>query len=86
MSDSKNYETTFNHFLLHFVRYLCNFCPNKFSQHAILMKVSHLGMDTLVGQGESAHTLNLAVKIQKLEFFYFYNFDYKFGFKNIILV
>jgi hypothetical protein len=38
MSDSENYETTFNHFLLHFLRYLCNFCPNTCSQHAILMK------------------------------------------------
>ena len=32
MDDSENYETTFNHFLLHFVRYLCNFCPNTCSQ------------------------------------------------------
>jgi hypothetical protein len=48
MSDSENYETTFNHFLLHFLRYLCNFCPNTCSQQAILMKVSHLGVDTLM--------------------------------------
>jgi hypothetical protein len=27
---------------------LCNFCPNTCSQQAILMKVSHLGVDTLV--------------------------------------
>jgi hypothetical protein len=47
MSDSENYETTFNHFLLHFLRYVCNFCPNTCSQEAMLMKVSHLGVDTL---------------------------------------
>jgi hypothetical protein len=47
MSDSENYETTFNHFLLYFLRYLCNFCPNTCSQQAILMKVSHLGVVTL---------------------------------------
>jgi hypothetical protein len=47
MSDSENYETTFNHFLLHSLRYLCNFCPNTCSQEAILMKVSHLGVVTL---------------------------------------
>jgi hypothetical protein len=47
MSDSKNYETTFNHFLLRFLRYLCNFCPNTCSQEAILMKVSHLSVVTL---------------------------------------
>jgi hypothetical protein len=46
-SDSENYETTFNHFLLRFLRYLCNFCPNICSQEAILMKVSHLGVVTL---------------------------------------
>jgi hypothetical protein len=51
MSDSENYETTFNHFLLHFLRYLCNFCPNTCSRQAILMKVSHLGVDTLVQFG-----------------------------------
>jgi hypothetical protein len=45
MSDSENYETTFNYFLLHFLRYLCNFCPTC-SQAAILMKVSHLGVVT----------------------------------------
>jgi hypothetical protein len=48
MSDSENYETTFNHFLLHFLRYLCNFCPYTCYQQAILMKVSHLGVDTVV--------------------------------------
>jgi hypothetical protein len=32
MSDSENCETIFNHFLLHFLRYLCNFCPNTCSQ------------------------------------------------------
>jgi hypothetical protein len=48
MSDSENYETTFNHFLLHLLRYLCNFCPNTCSQEAILMKVSPLGVVTLV--------------------------------------
>jgi hypothetical protein len=48
MSDSENYETTFNHFLLRFLRYLCNFCPNTCSQEAILMKVSHLGVVTLL--------------------------------------
>jgi hypothetical protein len=48
MSDSENYETTFNHFFLHFLRYLCNFCPNTCSQEAILMKVSHLGVVTLL--------------------------------------
>jgi hypothetical protein len=47
MSDSENYETTFNHFLLCFLRYLCNFCPNTCSQEAILMKASHLGVVTL---------------------------------------
>jgi hypothetical protein len=47
MSDSENYETTFNHFLLHFLRYLCNFCPNTCSQVAKLMKGSHLGVVTL---------------------------------------
>jgi hypothetical protein len=47
MSDFENYETTFSHFLLHFPRYLCNFCPNTCSQEAILMKVSHLGVVTL---------------------------------------
>jgi hypothetical protein len=53
MSDSENYETTFNHFLLrhfllHFLRYLCNFYPNTCSQEAILMKVSYLGVVTLL--------------------------------------
>jgi hypothetical protein len=47
MSDSKNYETTFNHFLLHFLRYSCNFCPNTCTQEAKLIKVSHLGVVTL---------------------------------------
>jgi hypothetical protein len=47
MSDFDNYETTFNHFLLHFLRYLCNFCPNTCSQEAKLMKGSHLGVVTL---------------------------------------
>jgi hypothetical protein len=44
MSDSENYETTFNHFLLLFLRYLYNFCPNTCSQEAIVMEVSHLGV------------------------------------------
>jgi hypothetical protein len=48
MSDSENYETTFNHFLLRFLSYLYNFCPNTWSQEAILMKVSHLGVVTLI--------------------------------------
>jgi hypothetical protein len=47
MSDFENYETTFNHFLLCFLRYLCNFCPNTCSQEAILMKVPHLVVVTL---------------------------------------
>jgi hypothetical protein len=47
MTDSENYETTFNHFLLHFLRYSCNFCSNTCSQEAILMKVSPLGVVTL---------------------------------------
>jgi hypothetical protein len=49
MSEPENYETTFNHFLLHFLRYLCNFCPNTCSQEAKLMKWSHLGVVTLDG-------------------------------------
>jgi hypothetical protein len=48
MSDSKNYETTFNHYLLHFQRYLCNACPNTCTQEAKLIKVSHLGVVTLI--------------------------------------
>jgi hypothetical protein len=48
MSDSENYETTFNHFLLHFLRYSCNFCPNTCTQEAKLIKVSHLGVVTLL--------------------------------------
>jgi hypothetical protein len=48
MSDFENYETTFNHFLVCFLKYLCNFCPNTCSQEAILMKVSHLGVVTLL--------------------------------------
>jgi hypothetical protein len=55
MSDSENYETTFNHFLLYFLMYLCNFCPNTCSQQAILMKVSHLRVDTLLME-EFHHT------------------------------
>jgi hypothetical protein len=47
MSDSENYETTFNHFLLHFLSYLCKFCLNTCSQEAKLMKWSHLGVVTL---------------------------------------
>jgi hypothetical protein len=47
MSDSENHETTFNHFLLHFLRYSCNFCPNTCTQEAKLIKVSHLGVVTL---------------------------------------
>jgi hypothetical protein len=47
MSDFENYETTFNHFLLHFLRYLCNFCPDTCSQEAKLTKGSHLGVVTL---------------------------------------
>jgi hypothetical protein len=47
MSDFENYETTFNHFFLHFLRDLCNFCPNTCSQEAKLMKGSHLGVVTL---------------------------------------
>jgi hypothetical protein len=50
MSDSENYETTFNHFFLHFLRYLCNFCPNTCSQETKLMKWSHLGVATLIGK------------------------------------
>lgn len=38
------------------------------------------------GHGESAHTLVLPVKTQKLEIFYYYKFDPKFGFKSIKLV
>jgi hypothetical protein len=41
MSDFENYETTFNHFLLHFLRYLCNFYPNTCSEEAKLMKWLH---------------------------------------------
>ena len=48
MSASKNYESTFNHFLIYFLRFLCNICPNTCSQEAILLKVSHLGVVTLV--------------------------------------
>jgi hypothetical protein len=51
MSDSENYETTFNNFLLHFLRYLCNFCPYTCSQEAKLMKGSHLGVVTLLWGG-----------------------------------
>jgi hypothetical protein len=47
MSESGNYETTFNNFLLHFLRYFCNFCPNTCSQEAKLMKWLHLGVVTL---------------------------------------
>jgi hypothetical protein len=47
MSDSENYETTFNHFLLYFLRYSCNFCSNTCTQEAKLIKVSHLGVVTL---------------------------------------
>jgi hypothetical protein len=60
MSDSKNYETTFNHFLLHFLRYLCNFCPNTCSQEAKLMKGSHLGVVTLVIMSVVAKVLGTA--------------------------
>jgi hypothetical protein len=38
------------------------------------------------GQGESAHTLVLTVKTQKLEIVYFWKFDIKFGSKSIKLV
>ena len=58
MSDFENYETTFNHFLLHFPRYLCNFCPNTCSQEAILMKVSHLGVVTLPYSQFPQHTVS----------------------------
>jgi hypothetical protein len=51
MSDFENYETTFNHFLLHFLRYLCNFCPNTCSQEAKLMKGLHLGVVILHQRG-----------------------------------
>jgi hypothetical protein len=64
MSASENYETTFNHFLLHFLSYLCNFCPNTCSQEAILMKVSHLGVVTLYHTGIPAipqQTLDLSL-------------------------
>ena len=44
---TENYVNTFNHFLLNFIRYLCNFCPNTCSQEAILIKVSYLGVVTL---------------------------------------
>jgi hypothetical protein len=37
------------------------------------------------GQGESAGTLVLTVKMQLLEIFYFWKFDTKFGFKSIEL-
>jgi hypothetical protein len=47
MSNFEKYETTFNHFILLFLRYLCNFCSNTCSQEAIVMKVSHLGVVTL---------------------------------------
>jgi hypothetical protein len=57
MSDSENYETTFNHFLLRFLRYLCNFCPNTCSKEAILTKVSHLGVVTLAPLRLAAITL-----------------------------
>ena len=68
LSNSKNYETTFNHFLLHFLRYLCNFCPNTCSQEAILMKVLHLGVVTLPGriiftQGELGWIQCLAITL-----------------------
>jgi hypothetical protein len=59
MSDFENYETTFNHFLLHFLRYLCNFCPNTCSQQAILMKVSHLGVVTNVWEDLWAFPANI---------------------------
>jgi hypothetical protein len=39
-----------------------------------------------IGQGESAHTLVLIVKMRKFNNHYFWNFDFKFDFKTIKLV
>ena len=39
----------------------------------------------IFGQGESSGTLVLTVKMQRLEIFYFWKFDIKFGFKSIEL-
>jgi hypothetical protein len=44
------------------------------------------GRTWILGQGESAHTLVLTVKTQKLEYFLFVEFDLKFGFKSIKLI